>query len=168
MKHRVTPYLACLQNHLLKTVWQALGTAAFWASWPLLHIYLRSSARTRVLVVAGDRVLVIKNWFGTKRWALPGGGLHRNEDPLLGSLRELKEETGLVLRPEQLRPLFADTYRQSGLRFNYRCYKAAVQTAVPLTPGPLEVITAAWLPKSQLTPANAGQDVIAALRHFNG
>ncbi len=29
------------------------------------------------------------------RWTLPGGGLHFGEDPAIGVLRELREETGL-------------------------------------------------------------------------
>lgn len=38
-----------------------------------------------------------------ERWGLPGGHLHVDEDDVTGALRELEEETGVRLRPEDLR-----------------------------------------------------------------
>ena len=36
------------------------------------------------------------------RWCFPGGGLERGEEPVAGAVRELAEETGVVLAPEDL------------------------------------------------------------------
>jgi ADP-ribose pyrophosphatase YjhB (NUDIX family) len=41
-------------------------------------------------------------------WTLPGGGLEFGEDPELGALRELEEETGVIGRIDGLAGLFAD------------------------------------------------------------
>ena len=41
---------------------------------------------------------------------LPGGGIERGEEPSAAAARELREETGIVLPPEVLRPLYADTH----------------------------------------------------------
>jgi 8-oxo-dGTP pyrophosphatase MutT (NUDIX family) len=60
--------------------------------------------RTRVMVVLnGTELLMVKNWLGSQQWTLPGGGIKRGESPEMAALRELTEETGLVLNREQLR-----------------------------------------------------------------
>lgn len=61
-----------------------------------------------VLADAGGRVLLFHavtpdvtpdGW-----WELPGGGIEPGEDYLDTTVREIKEETGLVLDPAQIRP----------------------------------------------------------------
>ena len=102
----------------MQKLWQGIGIAVFWLAWPGLFVYLRWSERTRVLVVAGgEQVLLVKGFLSDGRWSLPGGGLHRHEDKLAGALRELREETGLVLKPEQLTPLASTIFRDRGLQF---------------------------------------------------
>lgn len=59
--------------------------------------------RTRVAVVLNDHeVLLVKNWLGSQQWTLPGGGIKRGETPLQCAVRELFEETGLVVEPSEL------------------------------------------------------------------
>lgn len=44
-----------------------------------------------------DRLVLVRQWrFGTQQFSveLPAGGLERGEDPIVGGLRELEEETG--------------------------------------------------------------------------
>lgn len=53
-------------------------------------------------VYRNGRFLLLKRNTEPKIWGPPGGRLHRNEDPLAGLYREVKEETGLeveVLAP---------------------------------------------------------------------
>jgi ADP-ribose pyrophosphatase YjhB (NUDIX family) len=42
------------------------------------------------------------------RWTLPGGGLDHGEDPNLGVVREVLEETGLIVEPTRLLEVSAD------------------------------------------------------------
>jgi ADP-ribose pyrophosphatase YjhB (NUDIX family) len=43
-------------------------------------------------------------------WDVPGGFLSPLEHPEEGVVREIREETGLVVRPRQLLGIFPDTY----------------------------------------------------------
>jgi len=38
-------------------------------------------------------------------WSLFGGGINNGEQPIDAAIRELKEELGLTIKKEQLRPL---------------------------------------------------------------
>lgn len=60
----------------------------------------------RVLVLAGDRVLLFEDTDpgmpGVSWWMTPGGGIDPGEDEVTAAVRELREETGLVVGPDQL------------------------------------------------------------------
>ena len=65
----------------------------------------RSAARV-LLLDAQDRVLLLHGFDPADRargawWFTPGGGLDPGEEPPVGAARELAEETGLVLPPEE-------------------------------------------------------------------
>lgn len=51
-------------------------------------IFLRSSCKKKVLLIKRRDVPV---------YALPGGGVETHEDPIQAAIREMKEETGLVV-----------------------------------------------------------------------
>jgi ADP-ribose pyrophosphatase YjhB (NUDIX family) len=56
---------------------------------------VRKPDRTSVLIAAFDergRVLLVRHSYGPPVWALPGGGIGRDEDPALGAAREFREE----------------------------------------------------------------------------
>lgn len=53
-----------------------------------------------ISVIARDeneRVLLVRHSYGSGRWALPGGGRGRNEDPESCARREMREELGCEL-----------------------------------------------------------------------
>lgn len=107
----------------MKGLWYFSGRAAFWLSWPLLFLFLASSRRTRILVVNGNDVLVVRGWLSSGRWGLPGGGLHRGEDPAEGAVRELKEETGIDVKATKLQKLYSGkTKTGHGLRYIVYAY----------------------------------------------
>lgn len=56
-----------------------------------------------VALWSGDRLLLVRTCY-RRRWELPGGGVRAGESPLAAALREAREETGIALDPERLKP----------------------------------------------------------------
>ncbi len=144
-------------------LWILIGKTAFWLSWPLLAIYLRFGKRTRVLVVAEGKILVVKGWLGSGKWCLPGGGLHRNEAPLEGVIRETKEETSLLLSKESLRHIDGRRQGANGVSFWCERFIAELGQLQAVRKSGLEIIEVAWLSPEELSKQNASQDVIDLL-----
>ncbi|MBC2665913.1 NUDIX domain-containing protein [Novosphingobium flavum] len=71
------------------------------AHWVRLRWWKLAGSRVRgcrVLVLdPHSRVLLIRHSYGSGQWMLPGGGLGRGEDPVIGAVREMFEEVGLRL-----------------------------------------------------------------------
>ena len=120
------------------------GRVAFWITWPASWLVLRWSHRTRLLLVCGDEFLVLRGWLGNGEWGLPGGGLHRREEPVAGLLREVKEETGISLRPDQVKFAFDGLYKNQGLRFTYHSYTAEIDSKPNLKRQAKEIAEIAW------------------------
>ncbi|HSX00400.1 MAG TPA: NUDIX hydrolase [Patescibacteria group bacterium] len=147
----------------MKWLWQKVGILAFWVTFPGLAIYLSRSERTRIVIASGDRIVVVKGWLGNGKWTLPGGGLHKGEAPLVGCLREVREETGLVLDPTAVRLFFAGTYHYHGIHFPCHYFFVRLPEPIPLRPQFLEIVDAAWIAESELGPRTADPDVRNAL-----
>jgi putative (di)nucleoside polyphosphate hydrolase len=64
-----------------------------------------------ILILTGQRELLLCHVTGQDHWDLPKGGAHDDESPLQAALRETREETGLELAAEQLRELGRFDYR---------------------------------------------------------
>jgi 8-oxo-dGTP pyrophosphatase MutT (NUDIX family) len=119
---------------------------AFWASWPALWVYLHGSHRTRIIVHCNGKVVLVKSWLGTNNWGLPGGGLHDNEDPKAGALRELQEETGILAKPEQLKPLQTNAAgKEHGLPFLYDSFILELKDEILLQHQKYELVDVKWL-----------------------
>jgi 8-oxo-dGTP pyrophosphatase MutT (NUDIX family) len=60
----------------------------------------RRIARPRIagvsLLISDDagRVMLVRHSYGSRQWALPGGGLAHGEEPEVAARRELREELG--------------------------------------------------------------------------
>ncbi len=78
-------------------------------------------------------------------WSLPAGLLQRREAPIVGAARELGEETGIQLRPEQLCP--------------------AVPNAVVHAQGWVDVVFEARVPASTTQLVVDGAEVYEAVWH---
>jgi len=144
--------------------WQILGIIAFWVSFPLLIPYLNRSERTRIAIMSGQKMVVVKGWLGTGKWGLPGGGLHRGEAPLDGLLREVTEETGIHLAASQVHPIVTEPYRYHGVHFPCHYYVIKVSDLLPLQGQQYEIVDIAWMEQKRLTPKNSNLDVLRMLQ----
>lgn len=131
-------------------LWKCLGIIAFWIAWPLLFIYLAIGKRTRVIVRSGDQVLLIKGWLGSGKWALPGGGVHINEDIKIAAIREVKEETGIELKASDLIKLSEGRITEDRLRYYYCAFVAEIAKTSNLTKQKFEITDAKWLKEDDI------------------
>lgn len=107
--------------------------------------------------------MLVNNWLGTGKLNLPGGGLHKGEDPELGLLREAFEETGVRLRPDLVRPLASEMYRIHGFQYMTHYFIAVVDTKPATVAQRFEILDIKWTPRSEVSGETCGPDVLRAL-----
>jgi 8-oxo-dGTP pyrophosphatase MutT (NUDIX family) len=125
------------------------------------HAEGRNPAAVAVVVVPDESghaaVLLTRRAAGLRRhggqWALPGGRLDPGEVPEIAALRELEEEVGLVLPPEEVLGLLDDLPTRSG--FLITPVVVWGEATGPLRPNPHEVAAVYRVPLDDLLePAN--------------
>jgi ADP-ribose pyrophosphatase YjhB (NUDIX family) len=100
----------------------------------------------------GDRLLLLRQPPG-RAWSLPAGLLARRESPIDGAVRELAEESGILLRPEQLRAAVPNALVHHRGQWVDMVFEAAVPAAsTPLRVDGAEVLEAAWHDLAALPP----------------
>ena len=74
--------------------------------------YQHSKACAGALVMRGDKVLLVKRGIEPFKgyWDIPGGFLEQGEAPEEGAIRELEEETGLLIELTEILGIFMDQY----------------------------------------------------------
>lgn len=144
----------------MRTIGQRLGTVLYWLAWPAYMVYFRLSERTRVLLIAGDEVLLLKGWMGNGKWNLAGGGLHRGERPVHGALREIREETGIHMTADQLEYMGTELYREWGITFTYHVFIGVADKAYPLVRQRREIADMQWMSVTALRPGLVSQEVL--------
>lgn len=151
----------------MRRLWVLAGRVAFWTAWPLLFVYLLRGERTRVIIRCGKEVLVVRGWLGSGRWILPGGGMHAGEDAVAGAIREVREETSLVLRPEQMR--YVGVFNAGrGLRFRYHLFATELVEKPQLAPQKYEITHMEWMLEDALrTTKTAEGATVDALRTWS-
>lgn len=130
-----------------------IGYPIAWAAWFVVRPRGRG---VKVVVLHGDRVLLVRHTYGDRRsWKLPGGFLRRREDPELGARRELAEEVGVTT--VRWRSLGEMTVAVRTRRDHVWLYAAEVDgSAVHLQP--TEIAEARWFARDDL-PARVDSHV---------
>lgn len=146
------------------TLREVIGKIVFWGLWPLWYIYLKDSVRTRVLVLAGRKVLVVKEWHGGGKWALPGGGVHQGEPIKKSAVREVYEETTLTLEPQKLKSFGQANMQKGGITFRIERYGTRIKKSTTVKPKSLEINQAKWVMASKLNHENAEPLVLEMLK----
>lgn len=145
-----------------RSIFEHVGTVLFWLGWPFWWIYFRLTERTRVAIIMGDEILVLRGWLSDGKWGLPGGGLRRGEDPRAGACREVTEETGLQVQPADLRPLGKQTHHEKGLTFTHHLFVVHVEKPVTLKRQRHEIAALQWLKLPDITDKQVSDEV----RHY--
>ena len=106
----------------------------------------------RTLIVRDSAVLLIRHRSGKQPWALPGGGVERNERLAEAARREAREEAGVPIRVERL----LGVYERFGDGIsNYVVVFVCTALGEPQPPRSLEIAEARFFP---LASPPAGTD----------
>ena len=57
------------------------------------------------------RILCVKRAYGPQNWTTPGGRMESGESPIAALEREVREETGYIVRAGRLLGVYAATYK---------------------------------------------------------
>lgn len=52
----------------------------------------------RIICHSDSKILCVRHWYAPFVWTLPGGGIQRNESGAVAAIRELREETGVLVK----------------------------------------------------------------------
>ncbi|HWV24724.1 MAG TPA: NUDIX domain-containing protein [Thermomicrobiales bacterium] len=101
-----------------------------------------------IAVDPADRVLLVKTRY-QKWWSLPGGGVHRRETPEAAAVRELREETGIRIVPEDVSLAGLLTNVNEGKSDYIAVFAASVSGDTTSSPG-IEIAETGWFPLDAL------------------
>lgn len=147
-------------------LWVFAGRIGFLVARYPISLIVRNSHRTRVLIVCGEDYLVLKHWLGDDSWMLPGGGRHRDEDPLAAIQRETQEEIGLLPAPEKFVHAGQFECRDGSFRFTYDLYVVRLAERPQLRLQTLEILSASWFDRHAVLPGKATPELAVALSHW--
>jgi 8-oxo-dGTP diphosphatase len=98
-------------------------------------------------------VLLVKNSY-VGYYSLPGGYLHSGEQSRDAAVRELKEEIGLAVRPDQLEPALDVTQNWEGKIDRVEIWNLDTETRPPVHVDNREVIEAGWFTRERALKLN--------------
>ncbi len=151
----------------MKRVLLLAGVAVFWLAWPVWFAYFKlSSRRSRILVVHGNQVLLLKGWLGTGEWSLPGGGAHSREAMIASAVRELKEETGIITAKSNLRPLGVRDRTRHGLGYRAWYFVLELPRRPDIKRRRIEIAEIAWFTFDAVRSLSLSEDAAYALEEY--
>ena len=102
------------------------GKILFIVCYPGLFLLLNCTRRTRVIVRHNNQLVLVRPLIGMGEYLLPGGGLHRGETPKQSAVRELREETGIVVCEADLNHLKDAVLKVRGISFTVAVFEARI------------------------------------------
>lgn len=127
--------------------------------WLLAPLHRGRGRGVKAVLSHEGRVLLVQHTYGTRRWELPGGGLHRRETPLDGIHREIREELGVEIA--DARPIAYGCGSPRHPRHAITVFAAELPAAEVITQE-AEIARAQWFPPDEL-PRRLGWQVIPSV-----
>lgn len=152
----------------MKKIYAFLAKVVSLVGHPVKEQFLKNSIRVRVVVIAGDSVLLVRSSIGSQNWNVPGGGVKKNEPAETASVRELLEETNLKIDPKKLKYLGSNTGSLTSTKGSYtrKFYGVLIPEIKPVKViRPLEVLEVGWFSLANL-PENHSKTLDVALELF--
>lgn len=151
----------------IKSIWAWLGRSLFLTVCPILRFYFKSHATRRTRLIVSDQsgqIVLVKGWFSRQCWELPGGGIKPGEDPARAASRELKEETGLSVKAENLQFLGEFLNVDAATPYMVMLYHCKIDQIKPFVKGrPWEILQVTWQSPKRLS-TEVSPLVVKALR----
>ncbi len=146
----------------MKTLWRFIGIMAFWLSWPALYVRLRQTSRVRIVLIHQGKVLLVRNWYNSGQWQLPGGGIRDGETAKQAALREVTEEVGIDISADDIQQLSRQNrVVERGLSFDYQAFVTHVPSPA-FTVKKYEIVDGCWYDLSHL-PRNISESTKQAV-----
>lgn len=112
-------------------LWDFIGHSIYRLSWPVINLIPIKNLRVRCLVISENEVLLTKDWFGSNRWRLPGGGVKRGETPEETAIRELGEEFALKASEMDAKLIGRLSHRRTKLRLSIPIVLVKLKSKTP-------------------------------------
>ncbi len=137
------------------------GRLLFWILWPAMWFVFPLTRRVRVLIIRGDKVLLVKHFVGPGRWSIPGGGIRFGESLQQAAVREIREE--LSLGVTKVTPLHSDVIIQKQVGLLMRLHYVSAQIDSGEIQTNWEIAESSWQHKEELKRL-VPSDIFQALR----
>ena len=93
------------------------------------------------------QVLLVRQNYGGRYYALPGGAIEAGETPHQAAIREVREEAGVVIRVDRLIGLYTAPSRGRWLAFVFR---GVIEGGQPVLPDTGEIAEVGWFDADRL------------------
>ena len=149
------------------TIGQALSPIAV----VCLQVYSALTNRPRVRVIVANEfgeVLLLKGIISYHGyWTFPGGGVGRHEDAVDAAIREVHEETGILLTPSKVSYMRTIPKKELGLDFDVPLFLTHVKKSdlPPTLYNSFEIAEMGWFPMNKL-PARTAHLVTHGLKEY--
>lgn len=145
-------------------MYKVLGHIIYWFCRPILIAWLSRGSRAYVLIEANGNFLLTRNWLGSGKWSLPGGGQKKGESPIDTIVREAKEEVGVRLDRERLAKLGAGIEKYFLGSRNYTLYKTVYRNKPIITLNKKELTGYCWVSRDDVNNLKVSQDIRDAVQ----
>jgi len=143
----------------------------FYINWPFLKLYFAHGERARVIIQDTHGNWLLEQgkwlkWYGIAGLSLPGGGVKRGEEPAAAAIRELQEEIGLTIQPDDLKYIGQTIVCERGLSYSAKIFMTTLAVHPEIQLDRREVVTAGWYRVADLPDHHIKPDVAWALNNL--